>query len=254
MSPTRAWVLLSPSRNRLNLLDPSPDSWTTRTSPSGLSRTYRWGGHSAWDLPLSVAQHSLTVLALRCAMTGSSLGRLKRYASCSTIRRGLPLLRLHYAGEAVSRGRVSAVVGRLQAAVAERYHLPAWTPDEHARHKHADRLAAASEARCMSSVGARMRLRHSLEICGRSDRGRSPAGPAGPAAVGSPGPPNLAAHLFLAELRRLCASARNRARRSPDHRRRGGWPCWIVRRLIFWPPGSIRTLRVLHKFDRWQFR
>ena len=30
-----------------------------------LARTYRWGGESCWDWPLSVAQHSLLVLALR---------------------------------------------------------------------------------------------------------------------------------------------------------------------------------------------
>ena len=39
-----------------------------------------------------------------------------------------------------------ALVRRLQAAVAERYLLPAWTPATFALHKHADRLAAASEA------------------------------------------------------------------------------------------------------------
>ena len=35
---------------------------------------------------------------------------------------------------------------RLQAAVDQRYQLPAWTEETYARHKHADRLAAASEA------------------------------------------------------------------------------------------------------------
>jgi hypothetical protein len=35
---------------------------------------------------------------------------------------------------------------RLQAAVDARYRLPAWTPEACAKHKRADRLAAASEA------------------------------------------------------------------------------------------------------------
>ena len=35
---------------------------------------------------------------------------------------------------------------RLQEAVAERYQLPAWTAESYTLHKHADRLAAASEA------------------------------------------------------------------------------------------------------------
>ena len=60
---SRAWILL-PSGGRLNLLAPDPTSWTDSDLAIGLSRTYRWGGYSAWDLPLSVAQHSLTVLAL----------------------------------------------------------------------------------------------------------------------------------------------------------------------------------------------
>ena len=60
----RAFVLLK-SGKRLDLLNPHPDAWTNADLATGLSRTYRWGGYSKWDLPLSVAQHSLTVLALR---------------------------------------------------------------------------------------------------------------------------------------------------------------------------------------------
>jgi len=64
MTLHRAWMLLK-SGGRLDLLDPKPDAWTDEDLAIGLSRTYRWGGYSAWDLPLSVAQHSLAVLALR---------------------------------------------------------------------------------------------------------------------------------------------------------------------------------------------
>src|SRR5271157_2681903 len=60
----RAWILLKSGR-RLDLLDPRPDAWTDKDLAIGISRTYRWGGYSKWDLPLSVAQHSLAVLALR---------------------------------------------------------------------------------------------------------------------------------------------------------------------------------------------
>jgi len=60
----RAWILLKSGR-RLDLLDPHPDVWTDKDLAIGISRTYRWGGYSKWDLPLSVAQHSLAVLALR---------------------------------------------------------------------------------------------------------------------------------------------------------------------------------------------
>jgi hypothetical protein len=40
----------------------------------------------------------------------------------------------------------AALTRRLEHAVFLRYGLPAWTPTEHAAHKRADRLAAASEA------------------------------------------------------------------------------------------------------------
>jgi len=39
------------------------------------------------------------------------------------------------------------LVGCLQAAIDERYALPPWTDESFARHKRADRIAAASEAR-----------------------------------------------------------------------------------------------------------
>ena len=64
MKTVRAWVRLGSGR-RLNLLEPDPASWTHRDLAIGLTRTYRRGGHSRWSRPLSVAQHSLLVLALR---------------------------------------------------------------------------------------------------------------------------------------------------------------------------------------------
>jgi hypothetical protein len=60
----RAWIPL-PSGKQPDLLDPDPWASTDEDLAIGLSRTYRWAGYSAWDLPLSVAQHSLAVLALR---------------------------------------------------------------------------------------------------------------------------------------------------------------------------------------------
>ena len=60
----RAWILL-PSGKQLDLLAPDQWAWTDDDLAIGLSRTCRWAGYSAWDLPLSVAQHSLAVLALR---------------------------------------------------------------------------------------------------------------------------------------------------------------------------------------------
>ena len=70
---TRAWVRL-PSGRRLDLLAPTPLDWTDEDLAIGLSRTFRWGGHSTWPgAPLSVAQHSLAVLALRRAKAKGGL-------------------------------------------------------------------------------------------------------------------------------------------------------------------------------------
>ena len=140
----RAFVLLK-SRRRLDLLNPDPQAWTDDDLAAGLSRTMRWGGASQWAHPLSVAQHSLTVLAIREAE-----GPL-------TAQEGLREL-LHDATEFMLGwdciAPLKAQLGepfreleaRLQAAVDARYRLPSWTAEDYAKHKRADRLAAASEA------------------------------------------------------------------------------------------------------------
>ena len=123
MTTQRAWVLL-PSGNRLSILAPDPRAWTDRDLAIGLSRTYRWSGYSAWDHPLSVAQHSLTVLELRQHAAKRRLTPLKPHLGDGYQR----LVALH------------------QTAVDIRYGLPAWDEDAYRAHKAADHLAAASEA------------------------------------------------------------------------------------------------------------
>ena len=134
------------SGHRLDLLDPRPDAWTDEDLAIGISRTYRWGGYSKWDLPLSVAQHSLAVLALREAegpLTAREALREIFHDAPEPLMGGwdcIAPLKPHLGPEFEQLDR------RLQAAVDQRYQLPAWTEDTYARHKHADRLAAASEA------------------------------------------------------------------------------------------------------------
>ena len=148
MRPDRAFILLGSGR-KLDLLDPRPGAWTDADLAVGLSRTYRWGGHSRWELPLSVAQHSLLVLALRQAMQPHQP---------LTPKEALREL-LHDAEEALMGGfdpvsplrphlgeEFQTLAERLQAAVAVRYCLPDWKGDDLVLHKRADRLAAASEA------------------------------------------------------------------------------------------------------------
>jgi len=161
MTRDRAWILL-PSGRRLDLLAPDPDAWTDRDLAIGLSRTYRWAGYSAWDLPLSVAQHSLTVLALCEGSNGPDLTPAEQMREL-----------LHDAVESHMGGwdpitpikphlgkGFAQLVDRIQAAIDLRYALPAWTPESHARHKAADRLAAASEAFHVAGWSAPAMRRH----------------------------------------------------------------------------------------------
>ena len=147
MRPDRAWVRLQ-SGKRLDLLDPKPDSWNDADLAIGLARTYRWGGHSRWELPLSVAQHSLLVLVLRQQMQPHQ-----------SLERGEALRELLHDGHEgfLSFDPISPVkphlgedfadlASRLQAAIDTHYKVAAWEGDDHVLHKRADRLAAASEA------------------------------------------------------------------------------------------------------------
>jgi len=79
--------ILLKSGRRLDLLDPQPDAWTDKDLAIGISRTYRWGGYSKWDLPLSVAQHSLAVLA--CAKPKGRSPRARLCARFFMTRRSL---------------------------------------------------------------------------------------------------------------------------------------------------------------------
>ncbi len=125
MRPDRAWVRLQ-SGKRLDLLDPDMAAWEDRDLAIGLSRTYRWGGHSRWDLPLSVAQHSLLVLVLRQQMQphapldrDDALRELlhdghEGFLSFDPISPVKPHLGPEF----------EDVAGRLQAAIGCRYGLP----------------------------------------------------------------------------------------------------------------------------------
>lgn len=142
----RAWIRL-PSGGHLDLIHPSPDAWTDTDLALRLSRTYRWGGESSWQLPLSVAPHSLTVLTLRrewsfsalsCAEAKNEIFRdaEERFLGFDCIS---PL-------KFVLGKPFSDVADRLMVAIRARYGLPAWTPETYPIHKRADSTAAASEA------------------------------------------------------------------------------------------------------------
>src|SRR3954447_4417724 len=199
---TRAWVRL-PSGRRLDLLAPTPFDWTDEDLAIGLSRTFRWGGHSIWPgAPLSVAQHSLAVLALRRAKTRGGL-------SAAEARREL----LHDAEEGLLGfdcisplkpflgAGFADLQARLSAAVALLYVLPAWTPETRRAHKACDIALAAAEAVHVAGW-TREEVRGTLGI-----RAAVMAADPPPLLYDSepwrPWPPELAAERFLAALKRL---------------------------------------------------
>jgi 5'-deoxynucleotidase YfbR-like HD superfamily hydrolase len=143
--PHRALVLL-PSGNVADLAVPDPHSWKDADLAAGLSRTFRWGGHSAWLRPLSVAQHSLTVLAIR-EMTDGALD--PDHALFELLHDGEEGL-LGFDCIAPLKPQLgapfAALCERLTSAIAVRYSLPELTQAQYRLHKDADMLAAASEA------------------------------------------------------------------------------------------------------------
>ena len=205
MSDVRAWVRL-PSGKRLDLLHPTPFDWDDEDLAVGLARTYRWGGHSAWPLPLSVAQHSLLVLAMhrqhgKGRDTDADLRELLHDADEGLLGFDCISVIKPFLGDAYR-----ALTASLQNAVAIRYRLKPFASAELRTHKKADRVAAASEA--MHVVGwTRDEVRYTLRIP-FEPLDIDPLAALYKCAPWEPWSPALAADRFLAELRALSARAR----------------------------------------------
>ena len=193
-----------PSGRRLDLLSPTPFDWTDEDLAIGLARTFRWGGHSIWPgAPLSVAQHSLAVLALRRGRERGGLTRAEaRRELLHDAEEGLlgfdcisPLKPFLGAGFA-------ALQARLGNAVALRYALPAWTPEAKRRHKSCDIALAAAEAVHVAGW-TRAEVRGTLGIRAavmEADPLQAAYGGEAGFAPWQPWPPELAAARFLAAL------------------------------------------------------
>jgi hypothetical protein len=198
----RAWVRL-PSGRRLDLLSPTPFDWTDEDLALGLARTFRWGGHSIWPgAPLSVAQHSLAVLALRRARARGPLSHAEeRRELLHDAEEGLinfdcisPLKPFLGEGFAELQRRLSAVV-------ATRYALPAWTPETKRTHNACDIAMAAAEAVHVAGWTPE-EVRGTLGIKAAL-LARDPLAATYGEEAWRPWAPELAAGRFLAELRRL---------------------------------------------------
>ena len=204
----RAWVRM-PSGKRLDLLNPTPFDWDDADLALGLARTYRWGGHSAWPLPLSVAQHSLSVMLLRRAMAPRPTPLQELRVLLHAAEEGL----LGFDAISVIKPFLGegfrALTKRLEQMVFLRYGLPAWTEKEHRLHKQADRLAAASEAVHVTGW-TRDEVRRTLKIRA-AVLDQDPLAACFGCTPWEPWPPTVAAERFLEELDRLkqaCANAR----------------------------------------------
>jgi len=213
MREQRAWVRLL-SGKRLDLLDPTPFDWDDKDLAVGLARTYRWGGHSAWPMPLSVAQHSLFVLRLRrltfpeARDARADLRELLHDADEGLLGFDCVAPIKPFLGEAYKQ-----LTARLANAIALRYNLPAWTEKDLLAHKKADRIAAASEA--VHVVGwTKDEVRNVLRIPFKPLT-HDPLVAIYGGTPWEPWPPGLAAERFLAELEKLIAKT------APEKRRQG---------------------------------
>ena len=197
----RAWVRM-PSGKRLDLLNPTPFDWDDADLALGLARTYRWGGHSAWPLPLSVAQHSISVMLLRRAASatplapGAALRELLHDAEEGLLGFDALSVIKPFLGEGFR-----ALTARLEQAVFLRYGLPSWTAREHAAHKRADRLAAASEAVHVAGW-SRDEVRRTLKISAPIVN-EDPLIELYGGTAWEPWPPAVAAERFLEQLEHL---------------------------------------------------
>jgi hypothetical protein len=200
-APGRAWVRL-PSGRRLDFLSPTPFDWTDEDLATGLARTFRWGGHSIWPEPLSVAQHALFVLQLRRQRTrhwltpSEELRELLHDADEGLINFDCISPLKPFLGE-----RFAALQASLSAVVGMRYRLPPWRVEDKRAHKAADITAAAAEAVHVAGwTEAEMRetlgIRAALLM-------RDPLAARYGGEPWRPWLPSLAAERFLAELKQL---------------------------------------------------
>ena len=148
-APPRAWQRMLSGR-RLDLLDPSPLDIEISDIAHGLARVARWNGQTVGDHAFTVAQHSLLVEEIFCAIMPEA-SAMQRLAAL-----------LHDAPEYVIGDMISpfkSVVGggykevedRLQRAIHLRFALPAeLSAALRDAIKRADQIAAYFEATALA--------------------------------------------------------------------------------------------------------
>ncbi|MDB5507428.1 MAG: hydrolase [Devosia sp.] len=150
---SRAWQRMLSGR-RLDILHPSPIDVELSDIAHGLARVARWNGQTSGDFAFSVAQHSVVVMAIFCALNPD--------APNTAILHAL----LHDAPEyvmgdiispfkAAMGGNYREVEQRLLGAIHLRFGLSASAPEALIKQiKKADREAAYLEAVTLAGFGA----------------------------------------------------------------------------------------------------
>ncbi|MCB1352955.1 MAG: HD family hydrolase [Rhodobacteraceae bacterium] len=145
MAKARAWQRMLSGR-RLDLLDPSPLDIEIEDIAHGLAFVARWNGQTFGEHPYSVAEHSLLVERIFCAL-------YPRAPACWRLAALLHDAPEYVIGDMITP--VKAAIGadyaaldaRLAAAVHLRFGLPATLPRTvKTQIKRADRISAFVEA------------------------------------------------------------------------------------------------------------
>lgn len=142
----QAFIRLPKSKASMDILNPRSSDWTDEDLAYKLACVPRWAGESIFDLPLSVAQHSLFVMALRLKKEPSLCPRLALYEALHDAEEAFLGFDAISPLKTFLGDQLQVVTDRLSRAITERYQLPKLTDSQYVQHKIADHIAAASEA------------------------------------------------------------------------------------------------------------
>ncbi|WP_211545875.1 phosphohydrolase [Magnetospirillum sulfuroxidans] len=203
MTEARAWVLLR-SKRRFDLLNPTPFDWELADLAEGEARTFRWGGSSAWEWPLSVAQHSLLTLEIHRAAAPTGLSPALELANL--VHDGAEALGVRWDPITPVKPFLGDGFHKMDRAIQRAIHirlgLPADIPvDWKKAIKHADRRAAAAEALHIAGW-SREEIRSTLKIR-LAPLAEDPLQRRYGGTAWEPWPMRVAEERFLAELERL---------------------------------------------------
>ena len=149
---SRAWQRMLSGR-RLDILDPSPIDVELSDIAHGLARVARWNGQTSGDYAFSVAQHSVVVMAIFCALNPNA-------PNASILQALLHDAPEYVMGDIISPfkaamgGNYREVEQRLLGAIHLRFGLSANPPATLTKRiKNADREAAYLEAVTLAGFG-----------------------------------------------------------------------------------------------------